>query len=80
MQVEHISTLDRLIATKQVAELAGHDLIAQNLEIAISDLETLKESYKNNIMFLSRAPGKNELSNIIHKVMESEFTCKKSNQ
>ena len=74
MQVEHISTLDRLIATRQIAEMKGDDLIVQNLDIAIKDLKNLKESFKNNIMFLCRAPGKNELSDAMSKVMESTFT------
>ena len=50
------------------------DLIVQNLDIAIKDLQNLKESLKNNIMFLYRAPGKNELSDAMSKVMESTFT------
>lgn len=44
MQVEHISTLDRLIATRQIAEIAGNDLIVQNLDIAINDLNEINNS------------------------------------
>ena len=44
MQVEHISTLDRLIATRQIAEIAGNDLIVQNLDIAINDLNEINNA------------------------------------
>lgn len=77
MQVEHISTIDRLIATQQIAEMAGQELISQNLEIAIDELQSLKESFKNNIMFFHRCPGKSEFNKVAQKIMESTFTCKR---
>ena len=43
MQVEHISTIDRLKVTRDTAELCGNDFIVQNLDIAIKDLEELKQ-------------------------------------
>lgn len=43
MEVEHISTIDRLKVTRDMAELYGNDFIVQNLDIAIKDLEELKQ-------------------------------------
>lgn len=49
MQVEHISTIDRLKVTRDMAELCGNDFIVQNLDIAIKDLEELKQEVFKNI-------------------------------
>lgn len=75
-QVENISTLDRLIATKQIAEMAGNDLIVQNLDIAINDLNELKVCFFKTAIFIPRGVEKNTFSNTMKKVMESTFTCK----
>lgn len=79
MQVENISTLDRLIATKQIAEMSGHDLIVQNLDIAINELQELKVSFFKTAIFIPRGAQKNTFSNTMKKVMESTFTYNEKN-
>ncbi len=76
MQVETVSTLDRLIATKQIAEMEGNDLIVQNLDIAIHEIQELKVSFLKTAIFIPRGVEKNTFSNTMKKVMESTFTCK----
>lgn len=80
MQVEHVSTLDRLKAMKDVATLAGDDFMVKNFDIAINDLEELKKSFNFNIMFFPRCTGKSGLGNAMKKITDSTFTCKEEKE